>query len=117
VRLNRSIFVVLVLLFAVVACSASKRPVLYPNEHFQRIGEATAARDECMRLAEQYTSGGGQESQVAKEAARDAAIGGATGAAVGGDLRQRGPRRGGGSCRGRHGWIAEPTLPWRIVFA
>jgi hypothetical protein len=82
---NRSIFVVLGLSFAVAACSASKRPILYPNEHFQRVGDAAATHDvdECIRLAEQYTSGGGQESQVAKEAARDTAIGGAIGAAVG----------------------------------
>ena len=83
-RLNRSVFVVLGLSFAVSAC-ASKRPVLYPNEHFQQVGDTAAARDidECMRLAEEYTSGGSQKSQVAKEAAKDAAIGGATGAAVG----------------------------------
>jgi hypothetical protein len=82
---NRSIFVVPVLSLVVAACSASKRPVLYPNEHFQRVGDAAAAHDidACMQLGEQYASGGGQGSQVAKEAARDAAIGGATGAAVG----------------------------------
>jgi hypothetical protein len=70
---------------ATASCSASKRPVLYPNEHFQQVGDAVAARDieECMRLAEQYTSAGGQGSQVAKEAAKDTAVGAATGAAVG----------------------------------
>lgn len=84
-RVHRSIIAVLGLLFAVAACSASKRPVLYPNEHFQRVGDAAAARDidECMRLAEQHTSGGGQGSQVAQKAAKDTAVGGATGAAAG----------------------------------
>jgi hypothetical protein len=84
-RLNRSTVAVLGLAFAAAACSASKRPVLYPNEHLRQVGDAAVARDidECMQLAEQYTSGGGQGSQVAKEATRDAAVGGATGAAVG----------------------------------
>ena len=85
VRVHRSILVVLGLSFAIAACSAAKRPVLYPNEHLQQVGDAAVTHDtdECMRLAEQYTSGGGQNSQVAKEVARDTAIGGATGAAVG----------------------------------
>jgi hypothetical protein len=82
---NRWGVAVLGLAFTAAACSAAKRPILYPNEQLQRVGDAAAARDidECMALAEQYVSGGGQGSQVAKEAARDAAVGGATGAAVG----------------------------------
>lgn len=79
-----SIFL-LVLSFAALACSPPRRPVLYPNEQYRRVGDAAAARDveDCMRLAEGYTSGSGGGSTVAKDAARDSAVGAATGAAVG----------------------------------
>jgi predicted small lipoprotein YifL len=62
------------------ACGA-KRPVFYPNEHLNRVGQAQAEADinECMALAEQYVKGG-----MGKQVARDTAVGAGTGAAVGG---------------------------------
>lgn len=84
-KVDRRIFVLLGLTFSAIACSPPRRPVLYPNDQFQRVGDAAAAADveECMRLADDYTSGRGGGSQVAKEAAKDSAVGAATGAAVG----------------------------------
>jgi hypothetical protein len=68
----------------ITGCS-SRRPVVYPNEKAQQAGEAGVAADidECMRLAEQYTSGGGRGGEVAKDAAGRAAVGAGVGAAAG----------------------------------
>jgi hypothetical protein len=84
-KLGRSMLILFALSSAAAACSPPRRPVLYPNAQVQRVGDAAAARDveECMRLAEDYTSGRGGGSQVAKDAAKDSAVGAATGAAVG----------------------------------
>lgn len=67
-----------------VGCS-SRRPVVYPNEKAQQAGDAGVAADidECMRLAEQYTAGGGHGGEVAKDAAGRAAVGAGVGAAAG----------------------------------
>jgi outer membrane lipoprotein SlyB len=66
---------------ALVACS-TKRPVLYPNAHYQRVGTEVAELDveECMEVAEEQV---GLES-AGEKVAKDAAIGGGSGAAVGG---------------------------------
>lgn len=74
-----------------LASCASQRPVLYPNEHLNKVGRqaADAAIAECMALAEQYVASGGEMTQkgaqVAKGTAGGAAIGAATGA-VGGAI-------------------------------
>jgi len=62
-----------------ISC-ASQRPILYPNQHLQRVGNSAADRDvnECMQRAEEYVSSG-----AGKEALEQAAVDGATGAAVG----------------------------------
>jgi len=71
-------------LLAAAACT--KRPVLYPNERLQQVGEATAKADvdHCVSLAE---SGGAESSSSAGETAGrtagGAALGAATGAAIG----------------------------------
>jgi outer membrane lipoprotein SlyB len=42
-----------------IACAA-QRPILYPNQHLQRVGNNTADRevDECRQRAEEYVSSG-----------------------------------------------------------
>lgn len=76
----------LLLLTAIViltGCS-TKRPVLYPNEHLQKVGQAQAQLDieECCRRADAYIkSEPGKE--IAKDAAQAGTVGAATGAAVG----------------------------------
>ena len=62
-----------------IACAA-QRPILYPNQHLQRVGNSAADRDvnECMQRAEEYVS-----SDAGREALEQAAVSGGTGAAIG----------------------------------
>ncbi|HRR39770.1 MAG TPA: cell envelope biogenesis protein OmpA [Syntrophales bacterium] len=95
----------LILVVFFLAGCAGQRPVLYPNNHLQQVGEERAQRDisECMQKAEAYVkanpgaeiiggaAGGGIMGTIAGSAAgavdndlgRGAAIGAASGAAVG----------------------------------
>jgi hypothetical protein len=70
----------IILSFAFVGC-ASQRPVLYPNERLQRVGQPAADRDinECMQRAEAYVASGGRNGKALEQAA----VGGGTGAAIG----------------------------------
>ncbi|OPY90626.1 MAG: hypothetical protein A4E72_00573 [Syntrophus sp. PtaU1.Bin208] len=56
-------------------------PVLYPNAHLQKVGEAQAQKDvaECESLADRYV-----KSDAGLAAAKSTAIGGAGGAVIGG---------------------------------
>lgn len=78
---------VILLLFLLLACTscASRRPVLYPNEHLKRVGSNAAERDidDCMQRAEHYISSDGREGDVAGSAAAGAGAGAAVGAAGG----------------------------------
>ena len=62
-----------------IACAA-QRPILYPNQHLQRVGNSAADRDidECMQRAEEYVS-----SAAGRTALEQAAVGGGTRAAIG----------------------------------
>jgi uncharacterized protein YcfJ len=64
---------------------APQRPVLYPNEHYQAVGEAAARADidACLNLAAQHGAGDGKGETVARDTTRGAVIGGAVGGAVG----------------------------------
>ena len=74
----------LLLSVALSAC-ASRRPVLYPNEHWKQVGTAAADRDveDCMRLADQFVSSGGPTTQAAGSVATETAVGAGSGAAIG----------------------------------
>jgi outer membrane lipoprotein SlyB len=76
----------------VVAGCASKRPVLYPDAHYEAVGREVAEVDveECMRLAEEQVGREKAGSKVAK----DTTVGGGSGAAIG---------AAGGAVRGRAG--------------
>lgn len=67
--------------------ACSKKPVLYPNEHLQRVGREQADVDigRCMEMAEEYGVKTRQGDKVAKSTAGGAA-GGAVGGAVGGAI-------------------------------
>lgn len=67
-------------LLVLTACAA-KSPVLYPNGHYQHVGEAQAARDiaYCVQLADNA----GLESAVGAEVARETVLGAGVGAATG----------------------------------
>jgi hypothetical protein len=66
------------------ACTA-KRPVLYPNSHLYRVGQAAAEYDidQCIQLARDFGADTGQGERIAKKTAGGAAVGGAAGAAAG----------------------------------
>jgi hypothetical protein len=69
---------------ALLACAA-KRPVLYPNAHYQQAGEELARRDvdECVELAKSHGHDADPAARAGTHAAGGAAVGAATGAAVG----------------------------------
>lgn len=73
-----------VLMIGLSACAA-QRPVVYPNEHFNQVGEAVAERDiaECMQRGQAYVSSGGRSAANARRVAGSTAVGAGTGAAVG----------------------------------
>jgi hypothetical protein len=82
--------VVLYMLF--LSGCASKRPTLYPNDYFSKIGkeQAEADIDECMRLANEYGVKQDAGATVVKNTAITAAVGAAAAAVVaavfGGDV-------------------------------
>jgi hypothetical protein len=69
-----------------VGCSSPK-PILYPNEHYQSVGQAAAQEDiqDCEQMAEEGGAApeGGKTAQVAKSTVAGGAVGAAAGA-VGG---------------------------------
>jgi hypothetical protein len=64
---------------------AARRPALYPNEQYNRVGDAAAQRDidDCMRRAEQFVSSGGHAATATRNVAASTAVGAGTGAAIG----------------------------------
>jgi outer membrane lipoprotein SlyB len=66
-----------------LAACAAPEPVLYPNTHYDQVGEARARQDtdSCMQMAED--AGATPADSGAAEAAKGTAGGGAVGAAAG----------------------------------
>ena len=75
----------LVLALALTGCASSKKPVLYPNQHLNTVGQAQADADiyACMRSAEASGANAGKGEELARDTAKAGAVGGATGAVVG----------------------------------
>lgn len=73
----------LVLALPAIGCAA--RPVLYPNEHRERVGAAAAQADvdACLALAKEHGASASRAKETAKSTAGGAAIGAATGAVIG----------------------------------
>jgi outer membrane lipoprotein SlyB len=71
-------------LVAVTGCGA-RRPVLYPNEQYTRVGEPAAQRDitDCMQRAEEYVKSGGADAETARRVGTQTAVGAGVGAASG----------------------------------
>lgn len=63
--------------------SAEKRPVLYPNSHLEKVGNAQAQQDidACMRRAEDSGISPTGDNKVLEQGAKGAAVGGAAAAA------------------------------------
>jgi hypothetical protein len=83
-KTGKSILLVVFAAFILVSC-ASKRPVLYPNDHFTRVGDAVARQDieECMRLASHHGVQQDRSDEIARDTAEGAVVGATAGAAVG----------------------------------
>ena len=64
---------------------AGPRPVLYPNGHYEDVGQEQAERDiaECRELADTYTSSNNKGQEVAQDTAVGAGVGAASGAVIG----------------------------------
>lgn len=72
-------------LLLLLASCAARRPVLYPNEQWHRVGPEVAKRDvdECMAKAEEFLASESRGAEVAERAALGAGTGAAVGAAGG----------------------------------
>lgn len=72
-------------ILSLYACSGTRRPVLYPDAHYQSAGDAVARADvdHCMRLATEFGAPVAGGNNIARDTAAGAAIGGAAGAAWG----------------------------------
>ncbi len=73
-------FAVALVLAGTLSGCASQKPVLYPNAHLARVGQAQAERDmaECKQSADQFIKSG-----AAGTVAGSTAVGAGAGAAVG----------------------------------
>jgi hypothetical protein len=73
------------------AFDSVKRPILYPNAHYEIMGQEAAREDiaACWELARKTGANENKETQISQDAANDAAalavFGAATAAALGGD--------------------------------
>lgn len=69
----------------ITGCASTKKPILYPNSHFNMVGQQQANADinACMRAAEASGANAGKSEELAKSTAKAGAVGGATGAVVG----------------------------------
>ena len=83
--MNARSLAVLALCAAALAGCSPLRPILYPNQKYQEVGDAQAQKDvdECMALGDQFVSETGKYQSKAKDAAVETAKGGVFGAAVG----------------------------------
>jgi len=88
----------LLALAAFLPACATKKPVLYPNAHLERVGAEQSKRDlaDCLQLAEQADLEKSKSAEAAKSGAGGAAVGAAAGAA-GGAISGSGAGRGAGA--------------------
>ena len=79
------LFAALVTASATGCSSSPKRPVLYPNQHLNRVGGPVSQQDidACMRLARSSGVHVTKDGEVGRKAAGGAAIGGASTGAYG----------------------------------
>ena len=83
----KSTCTILILLASLIftGCSSTKKPVLYPNQQLNMVGQQQANADiaACMRAAEASGANSGKNEELAKRTAKAGAVGGATGAVAG----------------------------------
>jgi uncharacterized protein YcfJ len=106
--------VVLALAVTIVhaGCAHSERPVLYPNDHLNKVGndQAQTDIDECMKIAAEYGADSSSGGKVAKDTAGGALIGGAVGAATGAVLGSAGQGLAAGAAGGAAAGLARGVL-------
>lgn len=70
---------------ALTGCASTKKPILYPNNHLNTVGQQQADADinACMQSAETSGANAGKSEELAKRTAKAGAVGGATGAVAG----------------------------------
>jgi predicted small lipoprotein YifL len=102
----------LVLALAGLAGCADKRPVLYPNAHLQQVGNETAQRDidACIHYAQESGADSDRGTEVAKNTAGGAIIGGAVGTATGAVLGNLGRGAAAGAAGGAAGGLTKGLL-------
>lgn len=81
----RYLFIASLSVFFLAGSCATKRPVLYPNEHLNKMGSEAADKDidNCFQLAKAYVGNYGTEKKIAEQTVMGVVVGAATGAAVG----------------------------------
>ena len=103
----------------VSAFESEKRPILYPNAHYDVRGEASARADveDCWQLARETGARETSEARISQQAASDAAalavFGAAAAAALGGDPHRAAVAGavGGGSASIAAGMLAQDNPP------
>ena len=104
----RTHWIILFVGLSVTGCS-SPAPVLYPNAHLTRVGQATANRDiaDCKAMAESYGASArkGSTAKVAKSTAIGGGAGAAMGAAGGAVVGSAGRGAGVGAATGATGGL------------
>ena len=100
-----------ILLIFVIGC-ASKRPVLYPNDHLKQAGEIASQEDidECMRLAEESGAKDEKGKEIAKGTVGAAVIGGVSGAAWGAFFGSAGKHAGAGAAASAAGALTHGAI-------
>jgi hypothetical protein len=89
----------------VMSCAA-KKPVLYPNAHFEQVGQQQAETDiaQCLEMAKSQGVKDTQSGRVVTDSAKSGAVGAASGAAVaavwGGDVGKSAAAWGAGAAAG-----------------
>lgn len=107
----RFMCITLVFFILVVGC-ASKRPVLYPNNHMKQAGEMKSQEeiDACLQLAEASGAKADKGKEIAKNTAGAAAIGAATGAAWGAFFGDAGKHAGAGAAAAAAGTLVHGAM-------
>lgn len=94
-----------IFVLCVLSACGTKRPVLYPNDHLNRVGKQVAEKDidDCIQLAADHGLKSNAGGKVAGQTAGGAAVGAATGAAVGAVLGSAGRGAAAGAAGGGAG--------------
>ena len=77
--------IMLLAMLTFTGCASSKKPVLYPNQYLNSVGQYQADADikACMQAAAASGANAGKSEEIAVNTAKAGAVGGATGAVVG----------------------------------